>query len=468
MTTVFPNDSAPLTVSLSTRSCGVADMRHRYGPIVREEALGNVPVVSLFDAEAIEKVARYPSRYPIRPPTEISVVYRASRPDRYTNHGIVNEQGEKWAKLRQSLAKEVERPYTINRFVPDLDLVVQDFISLLRGRRDASNFVPDLELIVKHLGLESSRSMSTLVLGRRIGVLNSNVASADREFGLKLARVVEDHFCACRDSYYGLLPLWKYIPTQTYAQYTKAEDEFYEIISKFVDEALQDEQNTSATEPVKKVFMSILDAKDMAIEDKKSAVIDFIASGLMTMGSTLIFLLYHVAKNPKVQERLYDELISLIPAGESITVKDLLNARYLDAVVKETYRIQPTATSVARILEEEMELSGYHLPAGTVVLCQNWIACTDENNFTHANEFRPERWLPESCAGWKCRENLVAPYGFGVRICPGKRFTHQMLLLLLARMALNFKMEYTGELTTKFEFLVVPKGPINLFLHDRQ
>ncbi|GLH00044.1 Cytochrome P450 [Gryllus bimaculatus] len=67
------------------------DMRHRYGPIVREEALGNVPVVSLFDAEAIEKVARYPSRYPIRPPTEISVVYRASRPDRYTNHGIVNE-----------------------------------------------------------------------------------------------------------------------------------------------------------------------------------------------------------------------------------------------------------------------------------------------------------------------------------------------------------------------------------------
>ncbi|GLH00045.1 Ecdysone 20-monooxygenase [Gryllus bimaculatus] len=442
------------------------DMRHRYGPIVREEALGNVPVVSLFDAEAIEKVARYPSRYPIRPPTEISVVYRASRPDRYTNHGIVNEQGEKWAALRQTLTKEIMRPLTIARFLPDLDRVAQDFASLVRGRRDASNFVPDLELIVKHLGLES---MSTLVLGRRIGALDRNVTSADRELGMRLARVVEQHFCACRDSYFGLLPLWKYVPTQIYSQYKKAEEEFYDIISKLVDDALQDEQDTCACEPVQKVFMSILHAEGLETQDKKSAIIDFIASGIMTMGNTLIFLLYHVAKNPKVQEKLYEELTSLTPAGKPITAQDLRSAPYLHAVVQETYRIQPTAIHVARILEEEMELSGYHLPCGTVVLCHNWIACMDERNFTRANEFRPERWLSdESCAGWKFTPKLVAPFGYGRRKCPGEHFTDQMLHLLLARMVQDFRMEYNGTLKTKFEFLLVPEGPIDLILHDRQ
>lgn len=66
-------------------------MFSRYGNIIREEALWNIPVISVKDRDVIEKVLRLSGKYPIRPPNEVTANYRKSRPDRYTNTGLVNE-----------------------------------------------------------------------------------------------------------------------------------------------------------------------------------------------------------------------------------------------------------------------------------------------------------------------------------------------------------------------------------------
>jgi ecdysone 20-monooxygenase len=63
----------------------------RYGDIICEEALWNIPIISVKDRDFIEKVLRNSGKYPIRPPNEVTANYRKSRPDRYTNTGLVNE-----------------------------------------------------------------------------------------------------------------------------------------------------------------------------------------------------------------------------------------------------------------------------------------------------------------------------------------------------------------------------------------
>jgi len=63
----------------------------RYGDIIREEALWNIPVISIKDRDLIETVFRCSGKYPIRPPNELTANYRMSRPDHYTNTGLVNE-----------------------------------------------------------------------------------------------------------------------------------------------------------------------------------------------------------------------------------------------------------------------------------------------------------------------------------------------------------------------------------------
>lgn len=69
------------------------DMFIKYGPIVKEEALWNYPIVNIVERRDIEKVVRTSGRYPIRPPTEVIAHYRRTRPDRYASVGLVNEQG---------------------------------------------------------------------------------------------------------------------------------------------------------------------------------------------------------------------------------------------------------------------------------------------------------------------------------------------------------------------------------------
>lgn len=67
------------------------DLRKKYGPIVLETLSDGIPIVSIYDRQDIEKVLRYPSKYPFRPPIEIAVFYRRMRNDRYASIGVVNE-----------------------------------------------------------------------------------------------------------------------------------------------------------------------------------------------------------------------------------------------------------------------------------------------------------------------------------------------------------------------------------------
>lgn len=70
------------------------EMREKYGTIFKEEALFNVPVISVFAKADIEKVFRSSGKYPIRPPTEAIAKYRREHPERYASTGLTNEQGK--------------------------------------------------------------------------------------------------------------------------------------------------------------------------------------------------------------------------------------------------------------------------------------------------------------------------------------------------------------------------------------
>jgi len=59
------------------------------------------------------------------------------------------------------------------------------------------------------------------------------------------------------------------------------------------------------------------------------------------------------------------------------------------------------------------------------------------------------------------------PFGVGKRACPGKRFVELELIALLSKLFSAFDVSYCGELKTEFEFLLVPKTPVNLKLVDR-
>lgn len=83
--------SSPLCKSIKS-VISFTEFNQLYGPIALEVTTSGFPIVHLYDRKDIEKVLRYPSKFPFRPPTEIVSMYRMSRPDRYASVGIANEQ----------------------------------------------------------------------------------------------------------------------------------------------------------------------------------------------------------------------------------------------------------------------------------------------------------------------------------------------------------------------------------------
>ncbi|XP_068619922.1 ecdysone 20-monooxygenase [Battus philenor] len=425
------------------------DMFRRYGLVFAEITPGGATVVSVAEKTALEAVLRNSNKKPYRPPTEIVQVYRKSRPDRYATTGLVNEQGDNWVHLRRHLTSEITSPHTMQGFMPELNSICDDFINLLQSCRRADGTVIAFEQLTNRMGLES---VCGLMLGTRLGFLERRMSGR----AAALASAVKTHFRAQRDSYYGA-PLWKFAPTNLYRTFVKSEETIHMIISELMDEALTRTTGAAQDDGMREIFLNILANPELDTRDKKAAVIDFITAGIETLANSLVFLLYLLSGRPDWQEKIRSEL----PSCRRLEIEELAAATSIRDATKEAFRLLPTAPFLARLLDKPMNLAGHRLPAGTFVLAHTGAACRREENFFRAQEFLPERWTgcfePHS-------PGLVAPFGRGRRMCPGKRFVELELHLLLAKIMQQWRVEFDGELDIQFDFLLSPKSPVSLRL----
>ncbi|XP_018332041.1 ecdysone 20-monooxygenase [Agrilus planipennis] len=412
----------------------------KYGPIIKEEALWNYPIVSIKEREDIEKVLRSVGKYPLRPPTEIVVHYRKNLPDRYSSLGLVNEQGETWHHLRTHLTSELTSTRTISEFTPVVKDILHEWCDLIKQNRSNTGKIENVHVLAERFALEVT---CALVLGRRMGFLLSNELSDKSK---RLSRAVKEHFLASRDTYYGL-PFWKLVPTESYSKFVKAQNEIYQIASELIQTADDSTQDSA-------VFQSVLHAP-VDEKDKTTVIVDFIAAGIHTLANSLIFLLHLIGSNEDVQKTLKEHL------------KNGSNS-YAKACVYESFRVIPTAPCIARILDKDLQLSGYNLKAGTVVLSHTGIACRDERYFPNAKKFDPGRWLNEVKGANVHSLNafLISPFGVGKRICPGKRFSEMVVTVALEIIMEHFKLECKEPLELVFEFLLAPKSSTSIYFHD--
>lgn len=338
------------------------------------------------------------------------------------------------------MTSDLTSPKTIASFTSIIEEIADDWTNLIKQQRNEKGEIHNLEKLSSRLGLETT---CALVLGRRMGFL---LPDGESESARRLANAVHEHFIACRDTYFGL-PFWKLYETPRYKRLIKSEEEIYTLALELIESA--DESTKESA-----IFQSVLKA-NIDEREKTAAIVDFIAAGIHTLGNSLVFLLQCVANQPQIQSKLVEELKST-------------STSYLKACVNETFRYVPTANVLARISEQDLDLSGYRVSKGSVLLCHTGLACRNDNNFKDANEFKPERWLgDEKLATMASATHLVIPFGIGRRACPGKRFIEQVLPIILASTVQNFAMSAEKPLELQFEFLLAPKGPITLTVQDR-
>ncbi|KAI0277336.1 cytochrome P450 [Russula aff. rugulosa BPL654] len=144
-------------------------------------------------------------------------------------------------------------------------------------------------------------------------------------------------------------------------------------------------------------------------------------AGSHTVGTTLMTGVYHILRNPEVQERLVDEVRTAWPVldqAPSYEVLEKLPYLASTAIIKETLRMAATLPAgLPRVVPPSgAVISGVDIPGGTVVSQSPLFVSFSEEIFARPREFLPDRWLqPES----KALENWLVAFSKGPRSCLG-------------------------------------------------
>jgi cytochrome P450 len=178
------------------------------------------------------------------------------------------------------------------------------------------------------------------------------------------------------------------------------------------------------------------DGSRMSSKQLRDEVMTLFIAGHETTAVTLGWAWHLLAQNPAVEQRLADELCSIL-GGRAPSAEDLPRLTYLDAVIREVLRLYPAAYVIQRTSTEPVELGGYSFPANTTVIISQWVMHRDPRYFDAPLEFRPERWL----TGLADRLPPYAyfPFGGGPRRCIGQGFAMMEAVLVMATLAQRFR-----------------------------
>ena len=76
-------------------------------------------------------------------------------------------------------------------------------------------------------------------------------------------------------------------------------------------------------------------------------------------------MVYLLAKNPEVQDRLYEEITSIVDSADAINHETIKGMHLLEATIYETLRIRPSLTEHDRICTNDCTVLGFKIPKGT-------------------------------------------------------------------------------------------------------
>ncbi|KAH6824388.1 Cytochrome P450 superfamily protein [Perilla frutescens var. hirtella] len=180
----------------------------------------------------------------------------------------------------------------------------------------------------------------------------------------------------------------------------------------------------------------------------KALLLDLFTAGTDTTSSTVEWAITELIRNPNILARVRNELDLIVGKDKLVKESDLGQLTYLQAVIKENFRLHPsTPLSLPRVAQESCEINGYYIPKDSTLLVNVWAIGRDPNVWPDPLEFRPERFL---MGGEKPNVDVrgndfeLIPFGSGRRVCAGMNLGIRMVQLLIATMVHAFDFELTN------------------------
>ena len=166
-----------------------------------------------------------------------------------------------------------------------------------------------------------------------------------------------------------------------------------------------------------------------------------IRAGSDTTAASLCGLFFYLTHYPRVYSKLVSEIRSTFQSVEDIVEGSLLaSCVYLRACIDEAMRMSPAAPSeLSRtVLPGGMVVDGDFIPEGTMVGTAAWTDGRNEQSFSDASTYCPERWIVNEESGNSAEDvaRLRAsfhPFSAGPGNCVGRNLAWLEMFLVVSR-----------------------------------
>ena len=192
-------------------------------------------------------------------------------------------------------------------------------------------------------------------------------------------------------------------------------------------------------------------------------VLGIVIGGHETTANAMVWCLYEIARHPKIQHQIVDELSIRAIDYQSITA-----LIYLKAVIQEALRLHPPFWFENRNVSQVIELGGKEIPEGTMVAFSRYSLHRHSDFWTEPESFNPERFMPGN------KENshstyAYIPFGGGPRVCIGRHMAMLEIMTLIAVVLVNYSISIVDNhsLRTKATLTIEPSCGLPLIFKQR-
>jgi cytochrome P450 len=174
---------------------------------------------------------------------------------------------------------------------------------------------------------------------------------------------------------------------------------------------------------------------DVQVRDEAMTI--FLA-GHETTANALTWTWYLLSTAPAVEARLHEEVDRALQ-GRLPRVADIASLPFVERVVTESMRLYPPAWLIGRRAIADCQLGAYLVPARTILVMSPFVTQRDGRFYPDPERFDPDRWTPDFRA--TLPKFAYFPFGGGPRQCIGESFAWMELILVVATIAQQWRLQ---------------------------
>ncbi|XP_067459103.1 sterol 26-hydroxylase, mitochondrial isoform X2 [Thunnus thynnus] len=429
-----------------------------YGPIYRD----GMKTVCLNTAKLLEELMRNDEKFPCRGDMSFWKEYRDMKGFGY---GPFTEEGERWYNLRVVLNKRMLHPKDSAQYGSTINDVVTDFTKRIYYVRQCSTTGDLVTNLANELYQFSLEGIASILFETRIGCLEKEIPAGTQDFINAIAQMFSNSMAVIMAPKWSrnLLPYW--------GRYIAGWEGIFSFAKELIDKKMEViQQRIDNSQDVEGEYLTyLLSNTQMSTKDIYGSIAELLLAGVDTTSNTLTWTLHLLSKNSQVQDRLYKEVSTSVPADRIPSAEEVTRMPYLRAVIKEALRMYPVVPMNARIIAgKNVVIGGIQFSKNTPFTICHYAISHDEETFPEPFTFKPERWLRD---GQKRPEPFGSiPFGFGVRSCVGRRIAELEMYMVLFRIIRLFEIKpdpTIGEVKCLNRTVLIPDRPLNIHFVDR-